>query len=314
VFGSVPATSIAVSPAAPNGRNGWYVSPVDVAVSAVDDAGLAATRCVLDPASPPASFGAIPAACPFAGGGSAVSGDGQHTLYAGSLGVLGTTEAPVSATFKVDTTPPTVTCSPPPRFTLRGTGGLVVANVTDAISGAAQAIVAAPANVSTAGNKTVTLTGFDNAGNSTTVQCPYVVLTPRIGARLSWGSTEFSAFTMLTELIVSQAPSGAQIAIRCEGHGCTFARHTVVVANTRLVCNRHHRHCKRKPAPALNNVDILSPLRGRHLAVGTKLTVSLTKQQMVGEVWTLKIRSARPPLETGPVCLAPGTNKPGRGC
>jgi hypothetical protein len=290
------------------------VSPVDVAVSAVDDAGLAATRCVLDPASPPASFAAIPAACPFAGGGSAVAGDGQHTLYAGSLGVLGTTEAPVSATFKIDTTPPTVTCSPPPRFTLRGTGGLVVANVTDATSGAAQAIVAAPANVSTAGNKTVTLTGFDNAGNSTTVQCPYVVLTPRIGARLSWGSTEFSAFTVLTELIVAQAPSGAQIAIRCEGHGCTFARHTVGVATTRLVCNRHHKHCKREPAPALNNVDILSPLRGRHLAVGTKLTVSLTKQQMVGEAWTLKIRPARAPLETGPTCLAPGSTKPGRGC
>jgi hypothetical protein len=314
VFGSVPTTSIALSPVAPNGRNGWYVSPVDVVVSAVDDAGVATTRCALDPPSPPKSFAAIPAACPFAGDGSAVGGDGQHTVYAASLGALGTTEPPTSATFKIDTSPPTVTCSPPPSFTLRGSGGLVAAEVSDAISGAAQATVAAPANVSTAGHERVTLTGFDNAGNSATVQCPYVVLTPRINARLNWTATQFSAFTILTELIISHAPSGAQIAIRCEGGGCRFKHHTVHIATIRLVCNRHHKRCKRAPAPPLSTVDILSPLRGRHLAVGTKVTVTVTMPQTVGEVWTLRIRPARAPVETGPTCLAPGSTKPGRGC
>ena len=78
-----PATTIALSPASPNGSNGWYRSAVNVSVSAADNpggVGVFQTRCAVDPAGPPAAFDALPAACPPA----TVGADGTHTVYAAS--------------------------------------------------------------------------------------------------------------------------------------------------------------------------------------------------------------------------------------
>jgi hypothetical protein len=51
----------------------------------------------------------------------------------------------------------------------------VSATVSDATSGPAAPTVSAPADMTTAGQKSVTLTGYDNAGNSATITCPYQV-------------------------------------------------------------------------------------------------------------------------------------------
>jgi len=49
VFGSQPVTTIALSPASPNGSAGWYTVPVTVSVSASDPfSSVTATNCVLD--------------------------------------------------------------------------------------------------------------------------------------------------------------------------------------------------------------------------------------------------------------------------
>ena len=73
---------------------------------------------VLDPASPPVSFDDLPASpCAYVGSGASVSGDGQHTLYAASKDEAGNKETPQSASFKIDTSPPTIsnlgTTTPP---------------------------------------------------------------------------------------------------------------------------------------------------------------------------------------------------------
>ena len=102
---TAPTTTIALSPGSPNGTNGWYVGSVGVSVSASDpDDAVAQTRCVLDPASVPASFDDLPnASCSL----SSVSTDGQHTIYAASEDSNGNKETPVvSASFKIDQTPP----------------------------------------------------------------------------------------------------------------------------------------------------------------------------------------------------------------
>jgi virginiamycin B lyase len=175
---SPPSTTIALRPATADGQNGWYVSPVHVAVSASEHAagsGIAETRCVLDPASTPVSFGEIPSGCAYLGAGADVTRDGQHTLYAASISSAGSTEIPVSASFKIDTTPPTVSCNPAPTFVAGGAGGAVSATVKDGTSGPARTRVSAPADASSAGHKSVALTGADNASNRTTVSCPYTV-------------------------------------------------------------------------------------------------------------------------------------------
>ncbi len=176
-----PKSTIALDPASPNGQNGWYTSAVKATVSASDETGgtgVAETRCVLDPTTAPTSFDDLPSGCDYTGAGTSVSSDGQHTLYAASKDEAGNEEQVQSASFKIDQTTPTVSCdeaSPGPIFVLRGAGGNVSATVSDATSGPVDTSVSAAASVSSVGNKSVSLTGTDEAGNSTTVGCPYRV-------------------------------------------------------------------------------------------------------------------------------------------
>lgn len=173
---TAPVVTITLAPAASDGSNGWYVSPVGVTVSADDGSGsgVAETRCVLDPASPPGNFDDLPASCAV----TSVGADGTHVVYAASKDNDGNTSAVVNSSFKIDQTDPTVICgvaAPGPVFVLQGAGGNISAAVSDTTSGAVSGSVSAAANVATVGNRTVTLIGSDNAGNTTTVNCPYRV-------------------------------------------------------------------------------------------------------------------------------------------
>ena len=175
---AAPVTTISLSPAVPNGNNGWYTGPVGVSVSAADDggSGVAETRCVLDPAAPPSAFGDIPAGCSYLGAGADVAGDGQHRVDAASADNAGGGETPVNASLQIDGTPPTVTCaSPTPTFQPGSAGGTVGATVSDKGSGPVSASVSAVVSATTPAAHTVTLTGEDDAGNTTTVTCPYLV-------------------------------------------------------------------------------------------------------------------------------------------
>lgn len=139
-----PTTTIARSPASPGGSHGWDVAPVRLSVSATDGpggSGVAHTRCVLDPASAPVRFEDLPAECPFTGAGLHVSSDGYHALYAASSDRDGNAEAPKRAGFKLDMTPPTVTCGATPTTLWPRNHTLVDVHVhvtvLDALSGAA---------------------------------------------------------------------------------------------------------------------------------------------------------------------------------
>jgi subtilisin-like proprotein convertase family protein len=173
-----PPTAVNLTPATPNGTAGWYTTPITAAVSASDTtSSVLETRCALDPAAPPASFGDLPAGCAFAGAGRAVGTPGAHTLYASSMDVAGNAGAVVSAPFRIDTTPPVLACTvPAPHFTSHQAGVVVTATVTDATSGPASPTVSAPADTATAGARTITLSGADVAGNVASIACPYTVV------------------------------------------------------------------------------------------------------------------------------------------
>lgn len=175
---TAPATTITLSPAVPNGSNGWYTEPVGVSVSADDSggSGVAGTRCVLDPATPPSVVGGIPEGCSYLAAGADVTSDGHHEVYAASEDNAGDAGAPISASFKIDRTPPTLTCSATtPSFTLGSAGGPVSAMVSDDGSGPVSASVSEAASATSAGVQTVELSGQDEAGNTATVACPYLV-------------------------------------------------------------------------------------------------------------------------------------------
>jgi probable HAF family extracellular repeat protein len=201
-----PMTTIALRPASPNGENGWYTSNVHATVSASDQAGgsgVAETRCVLDPASPPASFDDFPAGCAYTGAGAEITTDGVHTLYAASKDAAGNKETPVSATVRIDQTPPACTAeaSPhtlwPPNHKLipisvavtvsdagSGPNGFLLSSLTssepadpsdfqDWTTGTADAsglLRAARSGNGPGRTYSLTYTATDNAGNSTTCQ------------------------------------------------------------------------------------------------------------------------------------------------
>jgi Calx-beta domain len=223
---TAPTTTVALNPAIPNGLNGWYTSAVHLTVSATDGSGsgVAETRCALDPASEPASFDDLPSSrCPYLDSGASVSSDGQHTLYAASKDDAGNDETPQNTSFKIDTTKPTVSCdavSPGPTFVLGGTGGSVSATVTDATSEPINTSLSGAANVSSVGNKSISLTGTDRAGNTTTVGCPYRVkynfsrfLSPIPQSSYKAGSTIPVKFTLTNAAGTRISDADAQVLV-----------------------------------------------------------------------------------------------------
>jgi subtilisin-like proprotein convertase family protein len=176
-----PVTTITAAPVAPNGLAGWYVTAPTLSVAATDNigGGVQSTRCVLDPGVAPATFAAIPAGCTFAAPGAALASNGIHTLYAASIDGQGNAGTPISGTFRLDATPPALTCAlPAPTFTVGQAGGQVIANVTDATSGPAAAQASAAPNTATPGNRSVLISGADIAGNTNSVSCGYTVTSP----------------------------------------------------------------------------------------------------------------------------------------
>ncbi len=163
-----PVTSLSISPSSPSGSNNWYDGPTapTVTLSPTDTGGpgVEATYYTIN-GGPQQTYS-----------GSFSLPDGTDVVSYWSVDNAQNTEAAnTSATYQVDTTPPTVTCAAEPTFALNGAGGAVSATVADTTSGPAAKTVSAPADVSSAGQKSVMLTGHDNAGNMSTVSCPYQV-------------------------------------------------------------------------------------------------------------------------------------------
>ena len=152
--------SVTTAPAGIPGSNGWWTSDVTVTFAAAD--GLSGFTDKTDPFTFTRTT---------SGEGSAV------TVSSGTVNdVAGNTSASVdSAPFKVDLTDPGVVCRATPTFVL-GSTGQVSADVTDETSLPAAATATAAADTSSVGAKTVSVTGYDNAGRSTTVSCGYDVV------------------------------------------------------------------------------------------------------------------------------------------
>jgi hypothetical protein len=189
-----PTTTLTLSPSAPSGAGGWYRGPVSVGVSGADDlggSGLAATRCAIDPATPPGSYDDLPPG-PCAPGLS-VTGDGAHRVYATSIDSAGNKEAPVSVAFKIDATAPTLARTVP-ALTLGERAASAAPHATDGGSGVASESCGA-LSTTTAGDHVVRCTATDVAGNTKAVDVHYLVayrvrlLSPRSGSKAKRGKT-----------------------------------------------------------------------------------------------------------------------------
>ncbi len=183
-----PKVTVTTTPAAPPaGQDGWFNAAdlaangggITVNVSATDDSGVTNLVCT-DDGTPVAVLNQ--SGSNLRTGSFSLTTDGVHDIECEATD--GMTPANTGAsddsdntvTVKIDATAPTLTCqAPPPVFVLNGSDGLVSATVTDALSGPAASPVSGPAIVTSAGAKTIDLTGEDKAGNATTASCAYIV-------------------------------------------------------------------------------------------------------------------------------------------
>ncbi len=305
-----PRTTVTLSPASPTGSHGWYRGPVHASLAATTVVGaVVATRCQLDGAAP-GSFDAMSVQCLFDNSGAQITGDGQHVLYAASINDAGQKERPTATSIALDATPPTVRCSSIRPILKTGTvGALVKGTVTDRTSGAESQTVAVPAATSTPGTKIAHLTGSDNAGNTTTVNCPYTVL-GQINPSLIWGFKPLGASTQVESLVAGHIPSQATIEVLCRGAGCRSASHTVRVGN-KPICRR--KSCRRKGRRNETTVDLTGLFHGWSLHAGTVLEVAISERDAIGRGFVFTMRNGRSPSEVVG-CLAPRSLIPNRGC
>ena len=157
-----PTVTVATSPAAPDGANGWFVSPVAVTATAIDDVDAAPRIEVsTDGGSTWAAYS-----------GAVTPADGTANLVFRATDATGNVSASVPATVRVDRAAPTVTS------VVDATARTVRLTATDAASGVdrieyrlgdsgswtavsgAEAVVTAPA-----GSVTVSYRAVDVAGN-----------------------------------------------------------------------------------------------------------------------------------------------------
>ena len=183
-----PDVTVTTTPAAPPaGQDGWFNAAdlaangggITVNVSATDDSGVTNLLCTDDgnPVTVLNQSGSNPRTGSFQ-----LTTDGIHDIECEATDGMtpsntgASPDADNTVTVKIDATGPTVTCpTPPPVFVLNGPGGLISAIVTDALSGPVASPVSGPAIVTSAGAKTIDLTGEDKAGNTTTESCAYIV-------------------------------------------------------------------------------------------------------------------------------------------
>jgi hypothetical protein len=185
----------------------------------------------------------------------------------------------------------------------------VPGTVTDATSGPASSTVSAAPDISSSGPKAIVLTGEDNAGNSSVVQCPYLVL-GHVDNLMSWNFTPFAAYTVVTELTAYDVPEGARITIFCSRRRCPFRTRTISVGGGTRCTSRH---CHKSSRRHTKTVDLTGLFRRQQLAKGTRVEVTVTQRYAIGKVWIFTMRSNRQPAKVV-TCLAPGSSAPARGC
>ena len=115
---------------------------------------------------------------------------------------------------------------------------------------------------------------------------PYPLLPAEITSR--WKPSERG--TKAVRLLVSGAPLGAVVTLRCAGPGCS--------ADTKRVKVERER-----------DVTLARLLRGRRLKPGATVEVRVRMDGMIGRVARFKIRDDKLPKRTS-LCLAPGERRP----
>src|ERR1700743_2471281 len=117
-----------------------------------------------------------------------------------------------------------------------------------------------------------------------------------------------STYTTIDSFTIAGVPGGAKVLLSCTAkHGCPISKHTVSVPKHRVCKGKgKKRKCKRV-APKQASVSLTRFVAGKHLTVGTKLTITMSEPAWFGKrfVFTM-VKNAQPPDTV--TAMAPGSS------
>jgi streptogramin lyase len=186
------------------------------------------------------------------------------------------------------------------------------AECTDVEGQAASQIALSPTDVShtlrtivTASNAAGAVSAASNVSAvvapAPTVSVHQAPQTPVLGATITW---LFHSRRIVEEMLVNHLPVGGEIEVRCVGRGCPFLRwHAAVVASG----NCHKKHCPRRKGVVGASTNLASLFRGRRLAGGARISVTVTDAGFLGKRFVFVVHAKRPPDEQIE-CLSPGSS------
>jgi hypothetical protein len=135
---------------------------------------------------------------------------------------------------------------------------------------------------------------------------PHTSAVGRLSATMLWTFRYAPTYTQIAALAVQGPAMGSTISTACTGKGCPFG--------TRRVRVRALKRCRGKPhCRAPHKVNLARKFRGRHLRIGSTLTVAITRAHDIGKYYRFVVRRRRAP-SVKISCLAPGSGIPGKHC
>ena len=127
-----------------------------------------------------------------------------------------------------------------------------------------------------------------------------------ISSIVQWKFFYHPLYTQVLVLRATGLTSGSKLLVDCKGSGCPFKQRSIAPSSG----------CQDPGGGAcLSNstIDLLPNFHKRHLRVGSRITIRITRPNWVGKYYAFTMQRGQPP---GIVvnCLAPGSSRPGVGC
>jgi streptogramin lyase len=141
---------------------------------------------------------------------------------------------------------------------------------------------------------------------------------PVIGSTMTWNFGWARRYTIVESLVMHGVPVGGVVEVTCRGKGCAFKDWRSVLVTQLTKCKSAR--CKKADRPNSKRIRVLHGtvslaklFASRHLKVGARIDVSVTKAGWVGKSFVFTIRANMPPGEQI-TCVGLGSNAPATQC
>jgi hypothetical protein len=130
----------------------------------------------------------------------------------------------------------------------------------------------------------------------------------RLTATMRWTFRYAPSYTKIAAMAVEGPALGSTISTRCTGKSCPFTIHRLKVRELKRCRAEKTGHCR-----APRQVNLAKQFHGHKLAVGTRVTVRISRPRDIGKYYSFVVRRRSAP-SVDIDCMAPGSVVPGKKC